>query len=181
MFLDNEINSNVRERKTHNLNKIHESDANHSFTTHQLFGSKVNVSELQNIVDNNLKSHGTANRNMNNSISSCNAGASSRPMKGSTQLRKSNSNPTSRRVDVMVENSLYHTNPQDNTVPPPLPPRVPIPPAGSSDPDAVNSINKQMSYPLVATCATLVNNYVSNTADFQIYNLYIFRYVMIYC
>ncbi|KAJ8968376.1 hypothetical protein NQ314_002326, partial [Rhamnusium bicolor] len=45
--------------------------------------------------------------------------------------------------------------------PPPLPPRTshsaPLP--QPLDPDAVNSINKQMSYPLVATCATLVNNY----------------------
>ncbi|XP_072375594.1 rho guanine nucleotide exchange factor 12 isoform X3 [Diabrotica undecimpunctata] len=41
--------------------------------------------------------------------------------------------------------------------PPPLPPRsshsAPVPLE-----DAVNSINKQMSYPLVATCATLVND-----------------------
>ncbi|CAG9864678.1 unnamed protein product [Phyllotreta striolata] len=39
--------------------------------------------------------------------------------------------------------------------PPPLPPRnsAPLP-----SEDAVNSINKQMSYPLVATCATLVND-----------------------
>ncbi|KAG5882226.1 hypothetical protein JTB14_007201 [Gonioctena quinquepunctata] len=44
--------------------------------------------------------------------------------------------------------------------PPPLPPRAshsaPLP--QPLDPDAVNSINKQMSYPLVATCATLVND-----------------------
>lgn len=57
--------------------------------------------------------------------------------------------------------------------PPPLPPRNNTLCASTSnnsstnsapplDPDAVNSINKQMSYPLVATCATLVNNYVSN-------------------
>ncbi|XP_074038354.1 rho guanine nucleotide exchange factor 2 isoform X3 [Leptinotarsa decemlineata] len=48
--------------------------------------------------------------------------------------------------------------------PPPLPPRAshsaPLP--LRVDPDAANSINKQMAYPLVATCATLVNNCVSN-------------------
>jgi hypothetical protein len=44
-----------------------------------------------------------------------------------------------------------------------LPPRVPLSaPIIGNEPDAVNSINKQMSYPLVATCATLVNDYVSN-------------------
>lgn len=45
--------------------------------------------------------------------------------------------------------------------PPPLPPRqsqsAPLP-----DSEAVNSINKQMSYPLVATTTPLVNDYVSN-------------------
>uniref|UniRef100_V5GIW5 Rho guanine nucleotide exchange factor 12 n=1 Tax=Anoplophora glabripennis TaxID=217634 RepID=V5GIW5_ANOGL len=48
--------------------------------------------------------------------------------------------------------------------PPPLPPRTPhsAPLPQRTDPDAVNSINKQMSYPLVATCATLVNNYSPN-------------------
>lgn len=58
----------------------------------------------------------------------------------------------------LVENSVY-----DSSVAPPLPPRAPMSASRSSDPDAVNSLNKQMSYPLVATCATLVNNYVSNT------------------
>lgn len=61
-------------------------------------------------------------------------------------------------------------------IPPPLPPRVPLcgdpnfdptsPPTPSSsginESEAVNSINIQMSYPLVATCAALVNNSVSN-------------------
>ncbi|XP_056631640.1 rho guanine nucleotide exchange factor 12 isoform X2 [Diorhabda sublineata] len=43
--------------------------------------------------------------------------------------------------------------------PPPLPPRsTHSAPTSMSLEDAVNSINKQMSYPLVATCATLVND-----------------------
>lgn len=52
--------------------------------------------------------------------------------------------------------------------PPPLPPRAPVtsppPPqvGGGGDPDAVNSLSKQMSYPLVATCTPLHNSYVSN-------------------
>lgn len=56
--------------------------------------------------------------------------------------------------------------------PPPLPPRTPhsAPLPQPLDPEAVNSINKQMSYPLVATCATLVNNYVSNTVESYLMN-----------
>lgn len=64
-------------------------------------------------------------------------------------------NPT---PEIMVDNSLY----SDLSTPPPLPPRNPVSNSGISDPDAVNSINKQMSYPLVATCTPLLNNYVSN-------------------
>lgn len=63
------------------------------------------------------------------------------------------------RNSIMVDNSLY----SDLIIPPPpLPPRAPLSNIGSSESDAANSISKQMSYPLVATCATLVNNYVSN-------------------
>lgn len=69
------------------------------------------------------------------------------------KMQKSISVPNS---EVLVHNSLY------SDFPPPLPPRAPLSAPGSSDPDAVNSLNKQLSYPLVATCATLVNNYVSN-------------------
>ena len=54
----------------------------------------------------------------------------------------------------LVDNPLYSDQP------PPLPPRVPLSaPIIGNEP---NSINKQMAYPLVATCATLVNDYVSN-------------------
>lgn len=56
----------------------------------------------------------------------------------------------------LVDNPLYSDQP------PPLPPRAPLTTNNTNEPDAVNSINKQMSYPLVATCATLVNDYVSN-------------------
>lgn len=56
-----------------------------------------------------------------------------------------------------VDNSLYF----DKNIPPPLPPRNPPRNSGDSEADAANSINKQMTYPLVATCATLVNDYVS--------------------
>lgn len=57
----------------------------------------------------------------------------------------------------LIDNPLYSDHP------PPLPPRVPLSaPVIGNEPDAVNSINKQMSYPLVATCATLVNDNVSN-------------------
>lgn len=71
------------------------------------------------------------------------------------KMPKSSSAPEG---DIMIKN-LVHT---DSSTPPPLPPRAPLSASRSSDPDAVNSLNKQMSYPLVATCATLVNNYVSN-------------------
>ncbi|KAJ8922198.1 hypothetical protein NQ315_004135, partial [Exocentrus adspersus] len=53
----------------------------------------------------------------------------------------------------------------DNSdTPPPLPPRAPhsAPLPQPLDPDPVNSLNKQLSYPLVATCATLVNDYSPN-------------------
>uniref|UniRef100_A0A1Y1KTQ6 Rho guanine nucleotide exchange factor 12 n=3 Tax=Photinus pyralis TaxID=7054 RepID=A0A1Y1KTQ6_PHOPY len=59
--------------------------------------------------------------------------------------------------ELMITNSLYSDT---SSLPPPLPPRLSN--TGCSDPDAVNSINKQMSYPLVATCTTLVNNYSPN-------------------
>ncbi|XP_049818465.1 rho guanine nucleotide exchange factor 12 isoform X2 [Aethina tumida] len=49
--------------------------------------------------------------------------------------------------------------PPGESIPPPLPPRTGLPPPHGLDPDACNSINKQMSYPLVATFATLVNDY----------------------
>ncbi|GJQ79318.1 hypothetical protein Trydic_g16185 [Trypoxylus dichotomus] len=65
---------------------------------------------------------------------------------------------------MMVDNALYSGLAIPNfSTPPPLPPRF-ISNSNSprSDPDAANSINKQMSYPLVATCATLVNNYSPN-------------------
>lgn len=67
-------------------------------------------------------------------------------------------------TEVMVDNALYSDfTILDPSIPPPLPPRtVPNSKSSGSDPDAANSINKQLSYPLVATCATLVNNYVSN-------------------
>lgn len=58
--------------------------------------------------------------------------------------------------------------------PPPLPPRTPHSAPLLDSSDAVNSINKQMSYPLVATCATLVNDYVSNTCEwFLILTIYL--------
>ncbi|XP_063911076.1 rho guanine nucleotide exchange factor 11 isoform X3 [Zophobas morio] len=54
----------------------------------------------------------------------------------------------------LVDNPLYSDQP------PPLPPRVPLSaPIIGNEP---NSINKQMAYPLVATCATLVNDYSPN-------------------
>lgn len=93
MFLDNEVNSNNRER---------------------------------NIFNNNNNANSTNNAN-NDACSG----------------------------SVMVRNTLY-----DDT-PPPLPPRIPTT-GNNIESDAVNSISKQMTYPLVATCATLVNNYVSN-------------------
>lgn len=55
--------------------------------------------------------------------------------------------------------------PPGESIPPPLPPRTGLPPPHGLDPDACNSINKQMSYPLVATFATLVNDYVSSARD----------------
>ncbi|XP_065161980.1 rho guanine nucleotide exchange factor 11 isoform X3 [Atheta coriaria] len=57
---------------------------------------------------------------------------------------------------MIVDNKMYAGGGQ----PPPLPPRVPLNPG--YEPDGANSINKQLSYPLVATCATLVNNCVPN-------------------
>lgn len=59
--------------------------------------------------------------------------------------------------DVQVDNPIYYPPPPDQN-PPPLPPRRCSVPSD----DPANSISTQMSYPLVATCATLVNNYVSN-------------------
>lgn len=59
----------------------------------------------------------------------------------------------------LVDNPLYSDQP------PPLPPRAPISTPTGNEP---NSINKQMAYPLVATCATLVNDYVSNVFTNQI-------------
>ncbi|XP_008190770.2 rho guanine nucleotide exchange factor 11 isoform X1 [Tribolium castaneum] len=56
----------------------------------------------------------------------------------------------------LVDNPLYSDHP------PPLPPRAPLSTNNTNESDAVNSINKQMSYPLVATCATLVNDYLPN-------------------
>ncbi|XP_076264695.1 rho guanine nucleotide exchange factor 2 isoform X4 [Rhynchophorus ferrugineus] len=44
-------------------------------------------------------------------------------------------------------------------VPPPLPPRTYPPYNLHTDKDAVNSIDKQMAYPLVATCTSLVNDF----------------------
>ncbi|XP_044751624.1 rho guanine nucleotide exchange factor 12 isoform X2 [Coccinella septempunctata] len=66
--------------------------------------------------------------------------------------------------DVQVDNPIYY--PPPNEPPPPLPPRRCSMPSADQNPsgDAANSINKQMSYPLVATCATLVNNYVGNSS-----------------
>ncbi|XP_017784842.1 PREDICTED: rho guanine nucleotide exchange factor 11 isoform X2 [Nicrophorus vespilloides] len=70
----------------------------------------------------------------------------------------------------MLDNAIYCTG--ERQTPPPLPPRNP--PSNCSSPlstpnqhhhspsyesDGANSINKQMSYPLVATCATIFNNY----------------------
>ena len=46
----------------------------------------------------------------------------------------------------------------DNETPPPLPPRNP---SMISDVDSSNSINKQMSFPLVSTCTPLMANCVS--------------------
>lgn len=149
MFLDNEINSNIRQTiPTTELDNSPKK--NHS--RHNLFGSKTNLSDLQNIF----------NLNTRPASKSCSE-RSIRPP-STTNLKKSNSNPTK---GVMVDNVLY------NTQPPPLPPRPsPSTNPGSSDPDAVNSINKQMSYPLVATCATLVNNYVSNSSSMNYYLRY---------
>lgn len=142
-FLDNEINSNIRQNADKNQNENRVRKGSSRYSSQNLFGSKCSLSDL-NI---NLRS---PNKGSNSFADGC-----VRVKKG-TDLKKSNSNPTK---GVMVENALYTSN-----NPPPLPPRVPLPPADTSDPDAVNSINKQMSYPLVATCATLVNNYVSNSS-----------------
>lgn len=151
MFLDNEINSNLKLPTTKNKEMDNRSKKNHPrYGSQNLFGSKTNLSDLQNALNINLRSP-----NKNN----CNAldgSLRTDSPKKNTDLKKSNSNPLR---GVMVDNALYNSND-----PPPLPPRVPISLPGSSDPDAVNSINKQMSYPLVATCATLVNNYVSNSS-----------------
>lgn len=140
MFLDNEINSNQRQ----NINKSGKQINTSRYGSQNLFGSKSSISDLQNVLNINLRSPSKYNS----------------PKKG-TELKKSNSNPTR---GVMVENALYNSN-----EPPPLPPRIPFTPPGGSDPEPVNSINKQMSYPLVATCATLVNNYVSNSSFYLIF------------
>lgn len=79
------------------------------------------------------------------------------------------------RNSVMVDNSLYS---DFNIVPPPLPPRAPVSNIGSSESDAANSISKQMSYPLVATCATLVNNYVSNNCSICIISVVYFLFIL---
>lgn len=68
---------------------------------------------------------------------------------------------------MIVDNKMYAGGGQ----PPPLPPRVPLNPG--YEPDGANSINKQLSYPLVATCATLVNNCVSNPQHFLFSFLFI--------
>ncbi|KAK4873317.1 hypothetical protein RN001_015346 [Aquatica leii] len=74
---------------------------------------------------------------------------------------RNNNKKVRSNTGLMIDNSLYSDVQPDP--PPPLPPRIPLSNTGSSsDPDAVNSINKQMSYPLVATCTTLVNNYSPN-------------------
>lgn len=73
------------------------------------------------------------------------------PSKRSSKMSKSMSDPT---PEVMVDNFLYEAD-----VPPPLPPRAPT----SHECDAANSLNKQMSYPLVATCTPL-NSCVSNSS-----------------
>lgn len=147
MCLDNEINSNIRQ-PTINQNQELDNSPKKNNSRHgsqNLFGSKSSLADLQNLF----------NMNQRSMSKSCSEGSSCPPH--TTNLKKSNSNPTK---GVMVDNVLY------NTHPPPLPPRqTPLSPPGSSDPDAVNSINKQMSYPLVATCATLVNNYVSNSSS----------------
>lgn len=141
MFLDNEINSNVRQQNT--PSKSSPKKGSSRYGSQNLFGSKSSLSDMQNVLNMNLKSPTKSSSDGKNRNAQ------------TTNLKKSNSNPTK---GVMVENALY------NTEPPPLPPRAPTSLPGSSDPDAVNSINKQMSYPLVATCATLVNNYVSNSS-----------------
>lgn len=138
-----EINSN-RQSPNKNTKK-----SNTRYGSQNLFGSKGSLADLQNVLNINLKS---PSKNINES--------NIRPKK-STELKKSNSNPTR---GVMVENALYNSN-----QPPPLPPRLPFSLPAGSDPEPVNSINKQLSYPLVATCATLVNNYVSNSSFYLIF------------
>lgn len=75
MFFDNEINSNVRQHIKDTPKK----------KSQNLFGSKTSLSNLQNVLNLNLKS---PNKN--------------------TELRKSNSNPTR---GVMVDNALYNSEP----------------------------------------------------------------------
>lgn len=142
-FLDNEINLNIRQNINKNNTDNHGKKNTSRYTPHSLFGSKNNACDL---TVTNLLSPNKNNSNIDES----------KRVKINIERKKSNSKPTR---GVTMDNILYTC---DN--PPPLPPRLSLPLAESSDPDAVNSINKQMSYPLVATCATLVNNYVSNTS-----------------
>ncbi|XP_045464460.1 rho guanine nucleotide exchange factor 11 isoform X2 [Harmonia axyridis] len=69
--------------------------------------------------------------------------------------------------EVQVDNPIYY--PPPDGPPPPLPPRRSSIPSSPQTPpgDVSNSINKQMSYPLVATCATLVNNYLQSNTSHQ--------------
>lgn len=80
------------------------------------------------------------------------------------------------KLHTKLEDSHLIDNPLYSDHPPPLPPRVPLSaPVIGNEQDAVNSINKQMSYPLVATCATLVNDDVSNMLFKQWLYKYIFK------
>lgn len=92
---------------------------------------------LDNEINSNIRNNKTDTNNISNN--------------------KKNNNGT--KFGVMIQQNIMFSE-----TPPPLPPRIPLPSSSgnNTDTDAVNSINKQMSYPLVATCATLVNNYVSN-------------------
>lgn len=137
MFLDNEINSNLRQTTKNDNQKKR-------YGSQNIFGSKGNISDVLNI-------------NIRSPTKYTNEGGK----KKGSELRKSNSNPVR---GAMVNNTFYNAN-----EPPPLPPRNPMSPSGASDPEPVNSISKQMSYPLVATCATLVNNYVSNSSFYLIF------------
>ncbi|XP_060520310.1 rho guanine nucleotide exchange factor 11 isoform X2 [Cylas formicarius] len=67
-------------------------------------------------------------------------------------------------------NAMFLTNEinSNNDEPPPLPPRNYPPPHGDAQSDTVNSIDKQMSYPLVATLTSLMDSFSPTTKNSSI-------------